>query len=272
MSRHHLPTVPASQKWLVDGFCWYARGMVRKQFSSFGWATDQVLTEIDPNDALVVCANHASWWDPIVAMLLRQALMPERTFYAPIDAEQLENYAVLKKMGFYGVQLQSFSGAHHFLSTSKAILAMPNTSIWITPEGRFCDVRDLSQPLMPGLAHLATKVERTVFLPLAIEYPFWDDARPHVFIRFGTPLRVDIGGLKSKGEWNDAILQPFRQNQKELADLVIRRDPNQFGYLIPNRPQRLNWYDFARSWAAWVQGKRFDPRHSARLPRPRNGF
>lgn len=270
MSRSNASTIPVSQKWLVDGFCWYARGMVRKQFSSFGWATEAELSGIDPNASLVVCTNHASWWDPIVAMLLRHALMPERTFYAPIDAEQLENYAVLKKMGFYGVQLQSFAGAQQFLSTSKAILSRPNTSIWITPEGRFCDVRDLSQPLMPGLAHLASKVENTVFLPLAMEYPFWDDARPHIFIRFGTPVSVDIGSLKSKAEWNEIILQQFRWNQKQLADLVIRRDAREFGYLIASRPQRLNWYDFARSWASWVRGRRFDPRHSARMPRSRN--
>jgi 1-acyl-sn-glycerol-3-phosphate acyltransferase len=267
MSRSETVSVPISKRWLVDGFCWYSTGLIRKQFQSMGFLGLENITDIPKDQSVVVYANHASWWDPIVAMLCRREYMKDRTLYAPIDAEQLENYAVLKKMGFYGVQLQTFSGAQSFLETSKAILNHPFASIWITPEGRFCDVRDQSQSLMPGLAHLATRVETTSFVPLALEYPFWDDSRPHIFGAFGKPLSRANVSCSDKQSWNLELTNALRETQSILAEQVIKRDPKAFRYLIASRAKRLGVYDVARRWAAWLRGRDFDPRHSETMKR-----
>ncbi len=256
-----MESPPVSKTWLVDGFCWYGRKMVRKRFGSFGVNNVRVLTGIPEKTNVVVYLNHAGWWDPIVGMLLRQWAMPQRTLYAPIDAEQLENYAVLKKMGFFGVQMHSFHGALSFLATSKVILSKPNSSLWLTPEGRFCDARDTSQPLMPGLSHLASKLQGTVFIPLAIEYPFWDEALPHILCRVGWPIDNASGQIQSKQQWHEQLTLGLRNAQEELAELVLRRNPTPFDYLIESTPQRLSWYDYARSWSARLRGRKFDPRH-----------
>lgn len=236
--------------------------MVRKCFASFGVAGHENAKLIGTTQPLIVYANHASWWDPIVAMLARKEVLPNRTLYAPIDADMLENYAVLKKMGFYGVKLDSFAGAQQFLVNSKAILERANASLWITPEGKFCDVRDHTQSLMPGMSHLAARVPGIACIPFAIEYPFWDDSRPHIFCKFGEPVTLQTNEARDKEAWSSILTRALRQTQTDLAANVIRRDPSAFEYIAESRAKKLGWYDHARSMTAWIRGKEFDPRHS----------
>ena len=67
--------------------------MVAKQFISFGIQKELLDSgRIEEDSPIIAYANHASWWDPIAAMLLQEAFFLKRTFYAPIDADALENY------------------------------------------------------------------------------------------------------------------------------------------------------------------------------------
>ena len=124
MSESVTVQMPQSKKWLVDGFVWYTKRMVAKQFMSLG-VQDELLLQsaIAENRPVIVFANHPSWWDPITAMLLQDKYFAGRTFYAPIDANALEKYRVMAKLGFYGVRMESFEGASAFLSITKTILS-----------------------------------------------------------------------------------------------------------------------------------------------------
>jgi 1-acyl-sn-glycerol-3-phosphate acyltransferase len=253
--------LPESKTWLVDGFCRFTHRMVSKRFTSFGVQLAQPIEAMSPPEhSLVVFANHIGWWDPIVAMLLRKAYFPDRTFYAPIDAKALEAYGVFRKLGFYGLELETFQGAADFLRTSREILASPKASLWITPEGRFVDCRDHAQPLMPGLAHLAASTPSVPFVPLAIEYPFWEEAKPSILVRLGHPITFTAG--QSKSECGRILHASLRTAQEELARDVIARRSDAFRYLIAPRGMRNSWYDTARAWRAWFHGKPFDPRHA----------
>ena len=262
MSQREQGKLPTSTKWLVDGFCWYIQRMVAKQFISFGVQKELFDAKpIDDASPIIAYANHASWWDPITAMLLQRAYFANRTFYAPIDADALENYRIMAKLGFYGVRMQSFDGASEFLSVTKSILETKQVTIWITPEGQFADARDHSVPLMPGLSHLASKFPDVKFVPVAFEYAFWNERRPQIFARMGAP--VSSPTPLSKSDWNQLLTEQLRQTQCELAASVKARDSAAFTYLIASRPVRQSWYDYGRSWSAWLRGKPFDPRHSA---------
>jgi 1-acyl-sn-glycerol-3-phosphate acyltransferase len=267
MTRNKQAVLPVSKKWLVDGFCSFSRRMVAKQFDSFGVQTELLdLKSIGDETPIVVFTNHASWWDPISGMLIRKKYFPNRIFYAPIDSEALENYRIMAKLGFYGLQLKTTAGASEFLATTKLILKSKNATVWITPEGRFTDVRDHSQTLMPGLAHLASRVPGVVFIPMALEYAFWDESRPQLFARLGAAISQPEPPAQSSGydksEWSELLTSRLRQTQLELAQSVIARDGSRFDYLIASRPTRLGWYDYFRSWSARLKGKQFDPRHS----------
>ena len=260
MNQRATIKLPVSKKWLVDGFCWYTKRMVAKQFISFGVQAELLEAErIDDDSPIVAYVNHASWWDPIAAMLLQKAYFSNRTFYAPIDADALENYRIMSQLGFYGVRMQTFEGASDFLKVTKSILESKKVTIWITPEGQFSDVRDHSLSLMPGLSHLASKIPGLKFVPVALEYGFWNESRPQIFARIGAP--IDSDERLSKAEWSVRLRDRLRKTQNELAQSVISRDSAAFTYLIASRPVRLGWYDYGRSWSAWLEAKPFDPRH-----------
>jgi len=254
--------IPQSKAWLVDGFCRFTARMVRKNFTCFAVQSAPVLDPPLPHEcSIVVYANHVGWWDPIVAMLLRKRFFPDRVFYAPIDAQALEAYGIFQQLGFYGLQLDTFAGASDFLKTSRDILANPKSSLWITPEGYFTDCRDLDRPLMPGIAHLAASSPNTIFLPLAIEYPFWEEPKPMIATRFGTPIRFEPG--TSKSQCQDAIFQSLRSTQRQLAQSVMRRELGEFEFLIPPKAKRQGLYDTFRAWKAWAQGRSFNPSHAS---------
>lgn len=254
--------IPQSKAWLVDGFCRFTARMVRKNFTCFAMQSAMEIDAIAPGErSLVVYANHVGWWDPIVAMLLRKKCFPDRVLYAPIDAQALEAYGIFRQLGFYGLKLDSYAGASEFLRTSKEILAAPNASLWITPEGVFADCRDLERPLMPGIAHLAAHSPNTVFLPLAIEYPFWEEPKPMIATRLGEPICFEAG--TSKAQCGEQIFESLRKTQRELAQSVIARDYAQFDYLIPPKAQRQGLYDTLRAWKSWIQGRSFDPSHAS---------
>ncbi len=109
--------------------------------------------------ALVIYCNHPSWWDPMLAMYMRSRFLPNHHMYAPIDSASLEKYKIFKSMGFYGVS-NTHQGASEFLKQSWQLLQTAGSSIWLTPEGRFTDPRQLDVPLQPGLAHLAHAIEK----------------------------------------------------------------------------------------------------------------
>jgi 1-acyl-sn-glycerol-3-phosphate acyltransferase len=215
----------------MDGFCWYARKMVRRSFSVFA-IDDRLLAQspIPDNAPLIVYANHPAWWDPIVAMLLCREYFPKRSYFAPIDSEALKKYQVFKKLGYYGIDLKSSAGAMNFLKISSQILAMSDSSLWITPEGKFTDPRDPNPPFLPGIAHLASKFENIHCLPLAIEYSFHQEKLASIFCRFGTRLTLPKNSKKS--EWSQSIENGLRDSQKALASSIIDRDLAHFRVLL----------------------------------------
>jgi 1-acyl-sn-glycerol-3-phosphate acyltransferase len=242
--QHDVPHVPG---WFQNGFHGFLRPFLSRHFHAIAIHRDSRCGAETPADVpLLVYGNHPSWWDPLVAHFLNRSLFPDRQFYAPIDAEALEQYRVFGKLGFYGVRLNTTRGAADFLKQSLAILRKPGTAIWLTPEGRFSDIRDHSAELMPGLSHLCSRMDSGCVLPLALEYVFWNERLPVCLARFGQPL------------WIDGRL---RQTQMELSQCAIQRSSDSFDNLLRGTSGAGGFYDFFRRLKSWSRLKRFRPQH-----------
>ncbi|TWU46261.1 hypothetical protein Poly51_56570 [Rubripirellula tenax] len=254
-----VPVVPG---WFQDGFHRFLKPYLGRHFHAVAVDRDSRSgASVCNGEPLVVFGNHPSWWDPLVAHYLNRTLFPERQFFAPIDASALAQYKVFGKLGFYGVELNHASGAAAFLKTSKRILDTPNTAIWMTPEGRFCDARDDTAPLMPGLAHLCSKRSGGWALPLALEYVFWDERLPVCMARLGEPIRIgDHVGI-DKAAWNELLTAALRENQSRLSQSSIIRSSEPFDNVLSGRRGAGGTYDFFRRIKSWATGKRFRAQH-----------
>ena len=185
---------PAISKPMLVFFRRIVRGYFRRHFHAVRIAHAERFSGM--SGPLIVYANHSSWWDPMVSVLLAGELMPGRRHYAPMDAAALERYGILKRLGIFPVEMNSARGAVQFLRTGETIL-LEGGVLWVTPQGRFCDPRERPLEFKPGMAALAARVAAAqgscTLLPLAIEYPFWDERLAETLLYFAEPVQVMAG-------------------------------------------------------------------------------
>lgn len=100
-----------------------------------------------------------------------------------------------------------------------------------------------------GLEHLATRVPQARFLPLALEYTFWEERKPEVLLAFGEPATGDL-------------VEQLAATQAQLAAAAQRRQPNEWKILLHSKSGASRPYDLWRWARARLRRAKFDPDHS----------
>jgi 1-acyl-sn-glycerol-3-phosphate acyltransferase len=244
---------------------WFFRRIVRSYFHRHfhGVRVSGAAQFANNGRPLIVYGNHSSWWDPMVSILLADGLMPERSHYAPMDAEALARYRILQKVGIFPIEIKTTRGAVHFLSIGETILERGGV-LWVTPQGQFVDSQIKPLVFKPGLAALAVRVAAAkgdcTVLPLAIEYLFWDERLPEVVLRFGTPVRV-VGG-----ETPDAVhmqlISALDSTMNQLRQLAAARDAGAFTTLLRGKLGVGGFYAFGNRLRALVSRHPYQPEHT----------
>jgi 1-acyl-sn-glycerol-3-phosphate acyltransferase len=246
-----------SSAW-VAFFGWIFERRLRQAFHAVRLAQAGV-PEVDPALPLVVYCNHPSWWDGALAPVLTARLFAQRRSYGPIDAEALQRYAFMRRLGLFGVQADTYAGAARFLRVGQQVLGQPNTLLCMTPEGRFTDARLRPLVLRPGLAALIARLPRVTALPLALEYPFWDESRPEALARFGTP--IVFGREHAVADIQPRLTLALTAAMDALAADACSRDAARFITLLEGRVGVGGVYDAWRRLDAWRRGRPFDASH-----------
>lgn len=233
---------------------------LRKSFHAVRVAKPGVPT-VSNELPLVIYANHPSWWDGALVPVLLTRLFPSRRSFAPIDAVALQRYGFMRRLGLFGVAQDSYEGASLFLRVGRNILSQPDTLFYLTPQGRFTDVRDRPVKLRPGLAHLLSQVPRVTVLPLAVEYPFWDESAPEALVRFGDPIILGSSVTAAIPEVQALLQARLSQAMDDLAEAAMSRDASSFDTLLDGHAGVGGVYDGWRRLKAWRRGEKFDPAH-----------
>ena len=247
---------------LLTLFGWYLRfwyvprhfGAVRVSKAGF--------PQVAGGRSVVIFSNHASWWDPAMYILLGLTLLPERIGYGPMETRELERYGLLRRMGVFGIDPSSPRGAAAFLQVGRRILTNPRGTLWVTAEGRFTDPRVRPLTLRPGIAHLARHVPDLVFMPLALEYSFWNESRPEGLARFGRPIA--ISATRDPAEVTAELAAALTETMDALAAESMARDPALFQPILRGGAGVGGIYDLWRRLRSWSAGRRFDAAHARR--------
>ena len=101
-------SVPRRSDFLCRWFSWWVRGYLEKHFHAVRLSRGS-RPNVSPDLPLIVALNHPSWWDPLMGVILA-GLFPERTHFAPMDAQALARYSLFDKLGFYGVEQGTLAG------------------------------------------------------------------------------------------------------------------------------------------------------------------
>lgn len=258
---------PQVTRWLYDGFARYTRRLIRRRFHALR-VVEESLPVVQPEEALLICANHPGWWDPLTAVAVNECVFAPRQFYAPIDDEALQKYAVLRRLGFFPVRKHDSGGPQEFQRTMLSVL-QPDASVFITPEGQFTDVRS-DVRLKPGMAHLLAGLpqdRRVAVLPMALEYVFWNESTPEILVEFGDRVAVDGSSAgESVAAWDSGLRDALRTTQQSLAQRAMARSPEPFRTLIGGAVGERGIYDVARRLRSWLGGRRFVAEHDDAAP------
>lgn len=254
--------IPRISPRLRTLFAAYGERYVRRSFHAVRLSrTDRPDPAALSGKPLVVYLNHPSWWDPMICMMLAMKLFPERRHYAPIEGAALEKYRFFSKLGFFGVD-GTVHGARRFLDAGRRILKQPDATLWVTAEGRFTDPRQRPVQLRPGLGHLLRGIANDVtILPLALEYPFWDERFPEALARFGRPIPAPAESTMTAADWTLVLGGWLQVTQEGLAADALTRDHARFELLNPGRAGVGFAYDLWRRFRARVRGERFRAGH-----------
>lgn len=283
MKRNPSPIRPAGSalpkvsRALIDGFARYTRWYLPRHLHSIRLSLDGWMPSSNGASVRIVYLNHASWWDPLVCLHLWDRFFRPSPAYALIDAAALTRYPFFRRLGFIGVQRGSRSGAASFLRATNALLAQPGSMLWVTPQAKFCDVRQRPLAFEPGLTHLAARIAssrheaastpKVEFVPLAIEYTHWHERTPEVLVRFGRPFDpADAPPPASTTSpasqaWNQDLERRLTNELDALAILAQARDPNRFQDILRGKSGVGGIYDGWRRLRAALRRRQFTPHH-----------
>jgi 1-acyl-sn-glycerol-3-phosphate acyltransferase len=210
---------------------------------------------------LVVVANHPSWWDPLVGLVFTELMHEKRVHYCPFDVHGLAQYPFLKRLGCFGVEVGTPRGGLAFLRQCQAILSRPESVLWITPQGEFVDPRQRPVGLKQGIGHLAYRLSEAMILPMALEYPFWNDRCPEALARFGEPIKITASGSETPRAWTTRIETALEKTQDQLAEEARRRDPRAFLSVVEGTSGVGGIYDKWRRLRTAIRGETFYAEH-----------
>jgi 1-acyl-sn-glycerol-3-phosphate acyltransferase len=213
---------------------------------------------------LVVFANHPGWWDGVAFMLLSRRLFPRRTMFIPMEAAALARYGFMTRLGVFGIEAGTSRGAVAFLRTARGVLGAPERMLWMNAPGRFSDVRERPVPIAPGMIRLPEMAPDAVFIPLALDYPFWTERKAEMLAAFGPPIEAATLAALPRDARGPALSAALAATMDRLALDAIARDPARFETLLRGPEGMGGVWQLWRRIRTTLRGDRFDPRHDPR--------
>jgi hypothetical protein len=227
----------------ADMFGAYARRRVGRAFRAVrlvrGGVAGFAAVAREPGPAMIVM-NHTSWWDPMIVLALRRELFRARSLLIPMDRASLERFRFLRRCGFFGIDPDdpaALRGMDELVT--RRLAERPRLTIGLTPQGRFVDVRDRVEP-RPGAAALLARHPPMRAWTLAVEYGFWLDPRPEIFLRLE---EIEAPAARSTSAWQRRLAEAMESNHRALEAAVRGRDPGPFESVFERRAASHPVYD-----------------------------
>ena len=243
-----LPDLPPFSRPRFAWFMWYVTRYLQRHFHAVRLLAAPAGQPDHPDIAgepVVFVTNHPGWWDPLVFLWVAHRLYPDRMSYGPIDARALGKYRFFSTIGFIGIEPGTWRGSATFLRAAKAASLRNDVIFWITAQGEFTDPRVRPMTLRPGVGH-AVAAGRGLVVPVAAEYPFWNERLPEALVAFGPAIRIGEHGDRDADAWTAMVAAALEATQDRLAAAAIARRPEAFRLLAAGTVGVGGIYDVVR--------------------------
>lgn len=139
---------------------------------------------------LLLCANHATWWDGYIATLIERHMGVDG--YLMMEEAQLKRYFFFAWAGCFSVNRQDARSALQSLKYGAHLLKeRPGRMVYIFPQGEIQPNDRRPLVFYSGAAYLARLAAPLQIRPVATRIEYLAEQRPDLFISVGTPVCIE---------------------------------------------------------------------------------
>lgn len=220
-------------QWLAER---YIKWRVRRMFHEVTLTGDNAALKEPGNYPLVLYANHQSWWDGFLLLLLY--LHFRMDYFVMMEEKNLRKFSLFRRMGVFGVNLDSDAGRRASLLYAARLLRDAPTgarrTLTIFPHGRLVGETEEWPPFEAGLQALVRACPGHRAVPVCLHLRFGKYPWPEAFLRVGSV--VENGDSVTTGLLEEALI---KTRDDLLADL---RDPAGAGPTVTLVPARRRFH------------------------------
>ena len=199
-----------------------------------------------PGLPLLVIANHPSWWDGYLALLLSRHFGARR--YLMMDAAQLKRYGFFAWAGCFGIERTDARDVARSIAHAAGLLRQATpTWVWLFPQATITPPHARPLAVHAGAAHIlrrATASGRTVgVLPVAWELVFRCEQHPEIFMLVGDILIIDEACTGDVSAVMACLTDALTSVMDVLEDDITRDDLAAYQTILRGRIGVNDWFD-----------------------------
>lgn len=135
----------------------------------------------------LVCANHSSWWDGLLAFQLSRAAGHDA--YCMMEERQLAGLRPFTWLGAFSVVREKPRDAIASVNYAATLLReSADRAVWIFPQGEIQPNGIRPLVFFRGLERIAEAARPVTVVPAAIRYEFLGGYKPEIFVSIGQPI------------------------------------------------------------------------------------
>lgn len=121
---------PRKNTIIYNFFSWYISYLIKKDFSSFNYNS----IPVEPDTAILVLANHFSWWDGFFMFYINKKLF-KKNFHVLVSADNYNKVGFLKYLGAFATENKG-KDVLSTLNYAGQLLDDANNLVLIFPQGK----------------------------------------------------------------------------------------------------------------------------------------
>jgi chlorobactene lauroyltransferase len=230
-----MPRYPARKSVLGELLIWLlVRSALRRMFV-------RVRLSVAPGDPRAACiplvavANHPSWWDGYLALLLSRHFGMRR--YLMMDAAQLRRYGFFAWAGCFGVAREDPRDVARTVAYASSLLTQDgNSLLWMFPQAEIAPSDRRPVVVHGGAAHVVRRAAESVasvgVMPVAWQLVFRGEQHPEVFIRTGAIISFDRARSRDAAAVSDHIQRGLTETMDALHDELVCENLTEYRVIL----------------------------------------
>lgn len=217
-------------KWFENAFAIYNTNLLKRRFHSFNIAGLENLRLAPAGVPKLVCANHSSWWDGLLAFQIsRQAGLDS---FVMMDEANLRRFFLFRRLGAFSVADNPRRALASIRYAAGLLKADADRTMWIFPQGSILpnDVRPLH--FFSGAARIARQIDKCLIVPAAFRFEIGGNFKPEIFVKIGRGQTVTAGDNFDHKALTANLAKKVETLLDELRSAVIEQKTESFQSLF----------------------------------------